>query len=190
MTRPLPPEDRPRPIAHYVGTLVGEASCRDFRLSVARGLGARQDLIALDAELRSAETGARSRSASGPRCGGSEPSTRCSRWRPATSSAETRTDPLGTVLSLSREMVTAVCCVLGVEAGGALGHRPATPAACHQRYRPDSKDIAHVVVGELGEKRDRGLDLAAGQPQRRRCPRRWACRPSPAPRHPGDDRRR
>ena len=33
---PLPPSEvSPRPVDRYVGTLVGEATCRDFRLSIA-----------------------------------------------------------------------------------------------------------------------------------------------------------
>src|SRR5262249_6905785 len=78
--------------------------------------------------------------------------------------AETRTDPLGTVLSLSREMVTALCQVLGVETAtgrpGRLDHLRYPPRPATSAYRPSSADIARVVVGELGSKPDRALDLA------------------------------
>src|SRR5207253_2415371 len=79
--------------------------------------------------------------------------------------AATHTNPFDTVLSLSREMVTAVCQVLGAEpldgsAGGKLDHvrYPAQPAS--SAYRPDSKDIARVVLGDLQEKQNRALDIA------------------------------
>jgi hypothetical protein len=79
--------------------------------------------------------------------------------------AATQTHPLDTVLSLSREMVTAVCQVLGSEplAGAARGHLdhlryPAQPAS--SAYRPPSADIGRVVLGELQERQNRALDIA------------------------------
>jgi DNA helicase HerA-like ATPase len=79
--------------------------------------------------------------------------------------AATQTHPLDTVLSLSREMVTAVCQVLGSEplegaAGGRLDHLryPAQPAT--SAYRPTSADIARIVLGELQTRQARSLDLA------------------------------
>ena len=79
--------------------------------------------------------------------------------------AATQTHPLDTVLSLSREMVTAVCQVLGAEplegaAGGRLDHLryPAQPAS--SAYRPTSTDIARVVLGELQAQQKRALDIA------------------------------
>jgi DNA helicase HerA-like ATPase len=79
--------------------------------------------------------------------------------------AETRTDPFDTVLSLSREMVTAVCQVLGAEplANGQkcrLDHLryPSQPAS--SAYRPESEDIARVVLGDLQQTEHRAIDLA------------------------------
>ena len=79
--------------------------------------------------------------------------------------AATRTDPLDTVLSLSREMVTAVCRVLGMEpqSGGTGGkleqlRYPAKPAT--SAYRPNSDDIKRIVLGDLKESSLRALDLA------------------------------
>jgi DNA helicase HerA-like ATPase len=79
--------------------------------------------------------------------------------------AATRTDPLDTVLSLSREMVTAVCTILGsepldAESTGKLGQLryPARPAT--RAYRPHSADIKRVVVGELRNNTRRALDIA------------------------------
>jgi hypothetical protein len=153
--------------ASYVGTLVGESTSREFRLAVAHEAIREQDIIAVDATLR-------------PTDGGGEPEEiriwakvqRIERLNPlfpveaGHELAATRTNPFDTVLSLSREMVTAVCQILGAEPlaggkGGKLDHLryPAQPATT--AYRPDSKDIARVVLGELGEKQIRALDIAA-----------------------------
>jgi len=62
-------------------------------------------------------------------------------------------------------MVTAVCQIVGSEpldggAGGKLGHLryPAQPAS--SAYRPESDDIARIVLGELKNNPDRALDIA------------------------------
>src|SRR5206468_11328344 len=76
---------------------------------------------------------------------------------------------LDTVLSLSREMVTAVCQVLGCEpqqgGRGKLDHLryPAKPAT--RAYRPDSNDIARVVIGDMKEKRALDLATLANRPE-------------------------
>lgn len=150
----------------YVGTIVGESTSREFRLAVAHETIREQDIIAVDAELRRPEDNA-------------PPEKiriwakvqRIERLNPLFPSeaghelAATRTDPFDTVLSLSREMVTAVCQVLGAEPldgspGGKLDHLryPAQPAT--SAYRPDSTDIGRVVLGELQQKQMRALDIA------------------------------
>src|SRR5436190_19002486 len=151
MNRPLPPDDRPPPIDRYVGTLVGEATCRDFRLSVAHDSIREQDLIALDAELRSAETGALAPVRVWAKIQCIERVNPLFPLEAGHELAETRTDPLGTVLSLSREMVTALCQVLGVETAtgrpGRLDHLRYPPRPATSAYRPSSAVIARVVVG-------------------------------------------
>ena len=157
-----------RGAADFVGTLVGESTSREFRLAVAHETIREQDIIAVDALFRrpglddgAAPEAIRVRAKI----------QRIERVNPlfpieaGHELAATRTNPLDTVLSLSREMVTAVCQVLGAEpitggAGGKLDHLryPAQPAT--SAYRPDSKDIARVVLGELQEKQDRALDIA------------------------------
>src|SRR5205823_3995291 len=72
--------------------------------------------------------------------------------------AATRTDPFDTVLSLSREMVTAVCQVLGSEpraggTGGKLDHLRYPPQPASSCYRPRSDDIARIVLGDLQQER-------------------------------------
>jgi len=150
----------------YVGTLVGESTSREFRLAVAHETIREQDIIAVDAKLRRPES--------------DTPPEKIRVWAkvqriervnplfPAEAGHElaaTRTDPFDTVLSLSREMVTAVCQVLGSEpldgtTGGRLDHLRYPPQPASSAYRPDSKDIARVVLGELAQKQKRALDIA------------------------------
>jgi hypothetical protein len=153
-------------VDRYVGTLVGESTSQEFRLAIARGAVREQDLIAVDADLQGAAPEA-------------EPQAvrvwakvqRIERINPLFPAeaghelAETRTHPIETILSFSREMVTAVCHVLGVEArdgarGGRLDHLRYPPQPATSAYRPDSTDIARVVLGELQQKKGRALDLA------------------------------
>lgn len=151
----------------YVGTLVGESTSREFRLAVAHETIREQDIIAVDAELRRPEDG----SATPEKIRVWAKVQRIERINPLFPSeaghelAATRTDPFDTVLSLSREMVTAVCQVLGSEPldgrkGGRLDHLryPAQPAS--SAYRPDTQDITRVVIGELEERQNRALDIA------------------------------
>src|SRR5688572_16275036 len=151
---------------HYVGTIVGESTSREFRLAVAHETVREQDIIAVDAQLRQPETN-------------TPPENirvwakiqRIERINPLFPSeaghelAATRTDPFDTVLSLSREMVTAVCQILGSEPldgarKGKLDHLRYPPRPASSAYRPDSIDIARVVFGELQEKKERALDIA------------------------------
>lgn len=150
----------------YVGTLVGESTSREFRLAVAHEAIREQDIIAVDARLRQPGN-----PATGEAIRVWAKVQRIERLNPLFPAeaghelAATRTDPLDTVLSLSREMVTAVCQVLGAEplegaSHGKLDHLryPAQPAT--SAYRPSSEDIERVVLGELQQRRNRALDLA------------------------------
>lgn len=147
----------------FVGTLVGESTSREFRLAVAREAVREQDLIAVDVELQPAE-------------GDGQPEAmrlwakvqRIERLNPlfpvesGHELAETRTNPFDTVLSLSREMVTAVCQVLGSEpmegAGGRLDHVRYPPQPASQAYRPETADLQRVVLGDL--RQNSALDIA------------------------------
>jgi DNA helicase HerA-like ATPase len=150
----------------YVGTLVGESTSREFRLAVAHEAIREQDIIAVDAELR-------------PTSGDGPPERirvlakvqRIERINPLFPAeaghelAATQTSPFDTVLSLSREMVTAVCQVLGAEPldggpGGRLDHLRYPPQPATSAYAPESRDIARVVLGELEQRRSRALDIA------------------------------
>ena len=165
---------RQQEATRYVGTLVGESTSREFRLAVAHEAIREQDIIAVDARLRKPTS-------EGPTEDGSEAPTedirvwakvqRIERLNPLFPSeaghelAATQTNPFDTVLSLSREMVTAVCQVLGSEPlegskGGKLDHLRYPPQPATSAYGPDSKDIARVVLGELEHRRNRALDIA------------------------------
>jgi hypothetical protein len=150
----------------YVGTLVGESTSREFRLALARESVREQDILAVDAELRRTDD-----ASAMEKIRVWAKVQRIERVNPlfpheaSHELAETQTDPLNTVLSLSREMVTAVCQVLGSEpltggTGGRLDHLryPAQPAS--SAYRPTSADVARVVLGELQERQNRALDVA------------------------------
>ncbi len=150
----------------YVGTIVGESTSREFRLAVAHETIREQDVIAVDANLRQP--------------GDEGPPERIRVWAkvqrierlnplfPAEAGHElaaTRTDPLDTVLSFSREMVTAVCQVLGAErfaacAAGRLDHLRYPPQPATRAYGPSSEDIARVILGDLGQRQHRALDIA------------------------------
>ena len=97
----------------YVGTLVGESTSREFRLAVAHETIREQDLIAVDAEFRPLDDHSPEQIRVWAKV------QRIERLNPLFPSeaghelAATRTDPFDTVLSLSQEMVTAVCQILG-----------------------------------------------------------------------------
>jgi len=135
-------------------------------MAVAQEAIREQDLVAVDAELR-------------PTDGQGPPESirvwakvqRIERLNPLFPSeaghelAATRTNPFETVLSLSREMVTAVCQVLGAEPRGnnprgKLDQLRYPPQPASSVYRPGSEDMARVVLGELAQRANRALDIA------------------------------
>ena len=151
----------------YVGTLVGESTSTEFRLALAAESVREQDIVAVDVELA-------------PPGGANGAPEKLRVWAkvkrierinplfPAEAGHElaaTRTDPFDTVLSLSREMVSAVCQVLGSEPldnpiRGKLQHLRYPPRPATSAYQPSNEDIARVVAGELKANQKRALDLA------------------------------
>lgn len=155
----------------YVGTLVGESTSREFRLAVAHETIREQDIIAIDAELR-------------PPDGDTEPEAiriwakveQIERVNPlfpieaGHELAATATDPLDTVLSLSREMVTALCTVLGYEPRNSRDQGklrqlryPGRPAS--RAYRPTPDEIQRIVLGEMQGKRALDIACLANRPE-------------------------
>lgn len=148
----------------YVGTIVGESTSREFRMALSAEAVREQDIVAVEAEFQSTSGGTPERVLIWAKVA------RIERLNPLFPSeaghelAATQTNPLDTVLSLSREMVTAVCQVLGTESiespTGKLDHLryPGQPAA--SVFRPTSEDIARIVLGDLTQKSHRAIDLA------------------------------
>lgn len=156
-----------------MGIIIGESTSREFRLAVTQETLREQDIIAVDADLRSAD---------GDRA--PEPIriwakvTRIERINPLFPAeaghelAATRTNPFDTVLSLTREMVSAVCQVLGYERrvpSQANGRAPVStrleqlrypPQPASSAYAPSPAELARIVVGELEQRPRRALDIA------------------------------
>ncbi|MEA2525176.1 MAG: hypothetical protein QOF73_2403 [Thermomicrobiales bacterium] len=157
--------DRAQFVPQFVGTIVGESTSREFRIAVAQEAVREQEIVAVDATLHD------------PGSGGLCPVRvwakvqRIERVNPlfpveaGHELAATRTSPFETVLSLSRELVTAVCQVLGAEprddkGGGKLDHVRYPPQPATTVYRPASDSIARIVLGDLQKRRHRALDIA------------------------------
>jgi hypothetical protein len=161
-TKALPAED---PSTRFVGTIVGESTSREFRLALAHEAVREQDIIAVDAELRRTDAEGSEKIRVWAKVQRIERVNPLFPHEAGHELAATQTHPMDTVLSLSREMVTAVCQILGSEpldgsGGGRLDHLryPAQPAS--SAYRPTSSDIARVVLGDLQSQQNRALDIA------------------------------
>jgi len=153
------------PIRDYVGTLVGESTSQEFRLAVNHESIREQDIIAVDAEFRSTDGGQKEKIRVWAKVKRIERINPLFPTEAGHELAATQTSPFDTVLSLSREMVTAVCQVLGTEPieGDSKGklnqlRYPAQPAS--SAYRPIDSDIKRVVLGDLQTKQNRAVDLA------------------------------
>ena len=149
-----------------VGTLVGESTSQEFRIAVTPEAIREQDIIAVDATLNEPEE--------------SGESTQIRVWAkvqrierinplfPTEAGhelAQTQTDPMETVLSLSHEMVSAVCQVLGYEQleseeSGELENLRYPPKPATSAYRPDSEDLERVLVGKLENNPINAMDIA------------------------------
>ncbi|WP_027255055.1 ATP-binding protein [Planktothrix agardhii] len=155
---------------NYVGTLVGESTSSEFRLAVTPEAIKEQDIIAVNAELNANEKDKSEKIRIWAKVQKIE---RLNPLFPEESGHElalTRTNPIDTIMSFSIDMVTAICQILGYElqdnpTSGKLKKLRYPPKPASKAYRPDSKDIARIVVGELEEnskndKSNRGLDIA------------------------------
>lgn len=160
-------DGRPQPAraTHFVGTIVGESTSREFRIAVAQEAIREQEIVAVDATIDDPD-------GAGPRpvrvWAKVQRIERVNPLFPVEAGHElaaTRTSPFETVLSLSRELVTAVCQVLGAEprdgeGGGKLDHVRYPPQPATTVYRPSSEDVARIVLGDLRSRRHRALDVA------------------------------
>lgn len=149
-----------------IGTLVGESTSKEFRLAVTPEAIREQDIIAVDAMLNEM---ADSEGVKEIRIWAKvQRIERINPLFPAEAGhelAETQTDPLETVLSLSHEMVSAVCQVLGYEQlgneeSGKLENLRYPPKPATSAYGPDSMDLERILVGDLEEDQTSALDIA------------------------------
>lgn len=148
----------------FVGTIVGESTTQEFRMAVHAAAVAEQDIVAVDADMAAADESVKRPVRVWAKVQKIE---RLNPLFPAEAGhelAETRTDPFDTVLSFSREMVTAVCQVIGHEPrdsmGGKLDNLRYPPQPASTVYHPKTEDLSRIVLGDLSAKANRGLDLA------------------------------
>ena len=139
---------------NYVGTLVGESTSSEFRLAVTPEAIKEQDIIAVNAELNSKESDKSENIRIWAKVQKIERQNPLFPQESGHELAFTRTPPFQTVMSLSREMVTAVCKILGCESldnptSGQLEKLRYPPKPASSAYRPDKEDIARIVVGKL-----------------------------------------
>ena len=150
----------------FVGTLVGEITSKEFRLAVAHETIREQDIIAVDATLnRTEESGQLEKLRVWAKVQRIERINPLFPVEAGHELAETRTDPMETVLSLSREVVSAVCQVLGSEpleseGSGKLDSLRYPPKPATSAYRPDSRDLERVLVGDLEKNQISVMDVA------------------------------
>ena len=97
-----------------VGTLVGESTSQEFRIAVTPESIREQDIIAVDTTLTE-ENGESKEIRVWAKVQRIERINPLFPTEAGHELAETQTDPMETVLSLSHEMVSAVCQVLGYE---------------------------------------------------------------------------
>ena len=150
-----------------VGTLVGESTSKEFRLAVTPDAIREQDIIAVDATLN--ETGDNQETKQITVWAKVQRIERINPLFPAEAGhelAETQTDPMDTVLSLSREMVSAVCQVLGYEElesekFGKLNSLRYPPKPATRSYSPGSEDLERVLAGKLGNRISSAIDVAS-----------------------------
>ncbi len=150
----------------FVGTLVGEITSKEFRLAVAHETIREQDIIAVDATLNKTEgNGQLEKIRVWAKVQRIERINPLFPVEAGHELAETRTDPMETVLSLSREVVSAVCQVLGAESlesegSGKLDSLRYPPKPATSAYRPDSEDLERVLVGDLKRNQVSTMDVS------------------------------
>lgn len=149
-----------------VGTVVGESTTQEFRISVTPGQVQVQDLVGVDAQIQDSD-GQRKDVRIWAKVEFIE---RINPLFPVESGqelADLQVNPFDTVISMSREMITAVCRVLGYEEKAATrGYQPLKklrypPQPASAAYRPRKADLQRIIMGGLQAKEleHRRLDL-------------------------------
>lgn len=149
------------------GTLVGESTTQEFRMSVTPGRVQVQDLVVVDATLQDQE-----RNVKPIRVWAKvESIERINPLFPRESGqelADLQIDPFDTVISMSREMITAVCRILGYENTGDGDKEPLKklrypPQPASSVYHPVNEDLQRIVAGNLIEDKYNHRKLDLGQ---------------------------
>lgn len=147
-----------------IGTVVGESTTHEFRFAVSPDQACVQDLVAVDAELQ--ETGAQRKEIRiWAKVSAIERINPLFPLESGQELADLQINPFDTVVSMSREMITALCSIIGYEIKGSkesIGLKklryPPRPASAV--YRPTSVDTERILTGDLGAKSYRELDIA------------------------------
>lgn len=133
--------------AQAVGTIVGVSSTTEFQMQVKPNAVRAQDLVAVDV----VEEGARYRVWA--KVGSIERLNPLFPREAAQELAFQGRDPVDSVISMSREMITATCTVVGVQRDGRLepAKYPVQPAS--QVYVPPASEIESLLVGDTPKHR-------------------------------------
>jgi len=149
----------------YVGTLIGESTSRQFRMAIVSGAVREQDLVAMDVFDEDEQEHLQPKRRIWAKVQRIE---RLNPMFPLESGhelAHADLDAYDTVLSLSREIVTAVCLIMGAEVldafkDSALQRLRYPPKPATRVFRPSSDEIARVVLGALKKQSQRALNIA------------------------------
>ncbi|TAK28731.1 MAG: ATP-binding protein [Chloroflexota bacterium] len=149
-----------------VGTVVGESTTQEFRIAVTPGEVQVQDLIALDALVED-EGGEKMDIRIWAKIEAIERMNPLFPLESGQELADLRVNPFDTVISMSREMITAQCRILGYEQKQEHGkYRPLKklrypPQPASSAYRPVKEELQRLIMGELGEghRAHRRLDI-------------------------------
>lgn len=149
-----------------VGTVVGESTTQEFRFSVTPDQVHVQDLVAMDAQILDVDGQIKDIRIWG-KIGSIERINPLFPLESGQELADLQINPFDTVVSMSREMITAVCQILGYEYKDAVDQKgvlkklryPPRPASAV--YRPRKEDLQHIVMGNLQDesRKHRRIDL-------------------------------
>lgn len=139
-----------------VGTVVGESTTQEFRFSITPDQVFVQDLVAVDAQIKEID----GQNKEVRIWGKVESIERINPLFPKESGqelADLQINPFDTVVSMSREMISALCRVLGYEDKYAKDkHEPLKklrypPMPASVVYRPSNEDLQRIIMGGLQE---------------------------------------
>ncbi len=148
-----------------VGTVVGESTTQEFRFAVSPDQAHVQDLVAVDAELQDTN-GQRKAVRIWAKVEAIERINPLFPLESGQELADLQINPFDTVVSMSREMITALCSIIGYEIkeskdkNEALKKLRYPPQPTSAVYKPSASDTERILTGDLGAKSYRKLDIA------------------------------